>query len=261
MKLKLQRPVVFFDLETTGINILEDRIVELAAVKLMPDGERLSKTIRVNPEMPIPAEASAVHHITDADVADCPPFRRYAKSVAAFMEGCDIAGFNSNRFDVPLLDQEFQRAGVDFSFDGVRFVDVQSIFHKKEPRTLVAAYKYYCGKNLDEAHSAAADTNATVDVLLAQMERYDDLPTDIEALSEFARMGNNVDFVGRLVYDEQGREVVNFGKHKGRLAEDVLRAERSYYDWIMRGDFTKNTKDCFTRVYNRIYPQRTTYRK
>lgn len=253
MRLKLQRPVVFFDLETTGINILEDRIIELAAVKLMPDGERISKTIRVNPGMPIPPEATAVHHISDADVADLPPFRSYAKAVAKFFADCDIAGFNSNRFDVPLLDQELQRAGVDFDFSDVKFIDVQSIFHKKEPRTLVAAYKFYCNKDLNEAHSAAADTNATVDVLLAQMDHYQDLPEDIEALSEFARMGNTVDFVGRLVYDDQKREVINFGKHKGRLAEDVLREEPSYYAWIIRGDFTKNTKDCFTAVYNRIY--------
>lgn len=253
MRLKLKRPVVFFDLETTGINILEDRIVELAAVKLMPDGSRIEKNLRVNPGIPIPAEATAVHHITNEDVAGLPMFKNYAKAIADFFTDCDIAGFNSNRFDIPVLEQEFQRAGVDFDFIGVKLIDVQSIFHKKEPRTLVAAYKFYCHKDLDEAHSASADTNATVDVLLAQMEHYQDLPDDIETLSEFARMGNTVDFVGRLIYDDQKREVINFGKHKGKLAEEVMRVEPGYYGWIMRGDFTKNTKDCFTAIYNRIY--------
>lgn len=251
MKLKLTRPVVFFDLETTGTNILDDRIVELSAVKLMPDGSRDAHTIRVNPQMHIPAEATAVHHITDADVADKPVFAAYARSIAEFFNDCDIAGFNSNRFDVPLLDQEFQRAGIDFDFSTVHFIDVQTIFHKKEPRTLVAAYKFYCGKSLDDAHSAAADTNATVDVLLAQLDYYDDLPDEIEALSQFATNGNHVDFVGRLVYDDDKNEIINFGKYKGRKAEEVLRHDPSYYNWIMKGDFTKNTKDCFARIYKR----------
>jgi len=233
MKLKLERPVVFFDLETTGTNILNDRIVELSAVKLMPDGNRVVKTVRVNPTIPIPEEASAVH-------------------LAQFFSGCDIAGFNSNRFDVPLLDQEFERAGIDFDFEGVRFIDVQTIFHKKEPRTLVAAYKFYCDKDLEEAHSASADTMATVEVLLAQMERYTDLPEDIDALSEFASNNRQVDFCGRLIYDDQNREVINFGKYKGRLAEEVLRQDPGYLAWIMKGDFTKNTKDCFTRIRKRL---------
>ncbi len=252
MKLKLERPVVFFDLETTGTNILNDRIVELSAVKLMPDGNRVVKTVRVNPTIPIPEEASAVHHIYDEDVADKPTFAAYSKSIAQFFSGCDIAGFNSNRFDVPLLDQEFERAGIDFDFEGVRFIDVQTIFHKKEPRTLVAAYKFYCDKDLEEAHSASADTMATVEVLLAQMERYTDLPEDIDALSEFASNNRQVDFCGRLIYDDQNREVINFGKYKGRLAEEVLRQDPGYLAWIMIGDFTKNTNDCFTRIRKRL---------
>lgn len=248
MKLNLRRPLVFFDLETTGVNILKDRIVEISIVKLMPDGSEIVKTRRVNPEMHIPAEATAVHHITDEDVASEPTFRQIAKSLAQLFVGCDIAGFNSNRFDIPLLDQEFQRANVDFDFGKAHFIDVQTIFHKKEPRTLVAAYRFYCGKNLEDAHSAAADTMATCEVLKAQLERYDDLPCDVEALSEFASQNRNVDFVGRLIYDDQKREVINFGKYKGRIAEEVLCTDPGYYNWIMQGDFTKNTKDAFTRI-------------
>lgn len=248
MKLTLRRPIVFFDLETTGTNITTDRIVEISIVKVMPDGTEIVKTRRVNPEMPIPAEATAVHHITDEDVRNEPTFRQIAKSLAQLFVGCDIAGFNSNRFDIPLLDQEFQRADVDFDFSKARFVDVQTIFHKKEPRTLVAAYRFYCGKDLEEAHSASADTMATYEVLKAQLDRYEDLPGDIEALSEFASQNRNVDFVGRLIYDDQKREVINFGKYKGRLAEEVLRQDPGYYNWIMQGDFTKNTKDVFTRI-------------
>lgn len=249
MKLNLKRPIVFFDLETTGTNITNDRIVEISVVKVMPDGSEIVKTRRINPGCPIPAEATAVHHITDEDVKNEPEFRKVARSLADFFAGCDIAGFNSNRFDIPLLDQEFQRAGVDFDFSKARFVDVQTIFHKKEQRTLVAAYKFYCGKDLgDEAHSAAGDTMATYEVLKAQLDCYEDLPNDIEALSEFSSQNRNVDFMGRLIYDEQRREVINFGKYKGRLAEEVLKNDPGYYSWIMQGDFTKNTKDAFTRI-------------
>lgn len=248
MKLSLRRPIVFFDLETTGTNVSHDRIVEISIVKVMPDGTEIVKTRRVNPEMPIPAEATAVHHITDDDVRNEPTFRQIAKSLAQLFIGCDIAGFNSNRFDIPLLDQEFQRADIDFDFSKARFIDVQTIFHKKEPRTLVAAYRFYCGKELEEAHSASADTMATYEVLKAQLDRYDDLPNDVEALSEFASQNRNVDFVGRLIYDDQKREIINFGKYKGRVAEEVLRQDQGYYNWIMQGDFTKNTKDAFTRI-------------
>lgn len=252
MKLKLNRPLIFFDLETTGTNISTDRIVEISVIKLHPDGHVTSKTRRINPEMPIPAEATAVHHITDADVVNEPTFRQVANSLAQFMQGCDIAGFNSNRFDIPLLDEEFVRANVDFDFSRAKFIDVQTIFHKKEPRTLIAAYQYYCGKDLTEAHSALADTQATMEVLLAQLERYDDLPEDVAALSEFASTNHNVDLIGRLIFDDKGREIINFGKYKGRFAEEVLEQDPGYYSWIMNGDFPRNTKNAFTRIRLRM---------
>ncbi len=252
MKLKLTRPLVFFDLETTGTNITHDRIVEISIVKLMPDGTVVERSRRLNPEMPIPAEATAVHHITDDDVAAEPTFRQVAASLSKLLQGCDIAGFNSNRFDIPLLDQEFHRAGVDFDLNGVRFVDVQTIYHKKEPRTLVAAYRYYCGKELEDAHSALADTRATMEVLMAQLDVYDDLPVELDGLSEFANPNRNVDLLGRLIYDDNKREVINFGKYKGRLAEEVLASDPGYYNWIMQGDFTQNTKNAFTRIKMRL---------
>ena len=252
MKLKLTRPLVFFDLETTGTNITHDRIVEISIVKLMPDGTVVERSRRLNPEMPIPAEATAVHHITDDDVAGEPTFRQVAASLSKLLQGCDIAGFNSNRFDIPLLDQEFHRAGVDFDLNGVRFVDVQTIYHKKEPRTLVAAYRYYCGKELEEAHSALADTRATMEVLMAQLDVYDDLPVELDGLSEFANPNRNVDLLGRLIYDDNKREVINFGKYKGRLAEEVLASDPGYYNWIMQGDFAQNRKNAFTRIKMRL---------
>lgn len=248
MKLNLTRPLAFFDLETTGTNVSHDRIVEISVVKLMPDGSVVERTRRINPEMHIPEEATAVHHITDDDVAGEPTFRQIAASLAQLLSGCDIAGFNSNRFDIPLLDQEFARAQVDFDISRARFVDVQTIYHKKEPRTLSAAYRYYCGKNLEDAHSALADTRATMEVLLAQLEKYDDVPTDIEPLSEYASQNRNVDLMGRLIYDDQKRELINFGKYKGRVAEEVLASDPGYYNWIMNGDFAENTKKAFTRI-------------
>lgn len=252
MKLNLKKPIIFFDLETTGLNLTHDRIVELSLIKVMPSGEEIKRTRRFNPEMPIPPESTAVHHITDEDVKNEPTFRQLAKSLAQIFIGSDIAGFNSNRFDIPMLDQEFQRANVDIDLSKARFVDVQTIFHKKEPRNLIAAYKFYCGKDLEGAHSADSDTEATYQVLMAQLDRYEDLPNDIEKLSEFSSQNRNVDYMGRLIYDESKREVVNFGKYKGRLAEEVLRTDPSYYDWIMKGDFTKNTKDAFTKIKLRI---------
>ena len=248
MRLKLTKPIIFFDLETTGINLIEDRVVEISLIKLMPDGSTEERTRRINPGIPIPPQATAVHHITDDDVKNEPTFKQIAKSLAKMFEGCDIAGFNSNRFDIPMLDQEFQRADVDFDFSHARFVDVQTIFHKKEPRNLSAAYRFYCGKDLEHAHSANADTQATYEVLLAQLEKYQDLPDTVDKLSEFASQQRNVDFAGRLIFDEKGREVINFGKYRGKIAEDVLRRDPGYYGWIMNGDFTKNTNDCFTRI-------------
>ena len=252
MKLNNKKPIIFFDLETTGVDITHDRIVEISLIKVMPDGQEIEKTRRINPEMPIPPEATAVHHITDEMVKDEPRFRQVAKSLANEMSGCDFAGFNSNRFDIPMLDQEFQRAGVKFDFSKARFIDVQTIFHKKEQRTLVAAYKFYCGKDLDGAHSANADTRATLEVLKAQLDHYDDLPNDIDALAEFSRQNRNVDFMGRMIYNDDDKEVINFGKYKGKLVEEVLRRDPSYYDWIMRGDFAQNTKDCLTRIKLRL---------
>lgn len=256
MQLNLKRPIIFFDLETTGTNVTHDRIVEISAIKIMPDGSEVVRTRRINPEMPIPAEATAVHHITDEMVASEPTFKQVAKSLAQFFTGCDIAGFNSNRFDLPMLDEEFSRAGVDFDFSRARLIDVQTIFHKKEQRTLVAAYRFYCNRDLTDAHAAEADTRATYEVLKAQLDRYSDLPNDIQQLSDFSSQNNAVDLAGRLVYDEKGREVINFGKYKGRLAEEVLRRDSGYYGWILQGDFPSNTKRAFTRIYTRIARQR-----
>ena len=252
MKLKLTRPLVFFDLETTGTNISSDRIVEISIVKLMPDGNIYEKTRRINPEMHIPEGATAIHHITDEDVANEPTFRQVANSLSQLIAGCDIAGFNSNRFDIPLLDREFERAGIDFDLSKARLIDVQTIYHKKEPRTLVAAYNYYCGKELEGAHGALADTRATTEGLLAQLEKYDDVPCEVSALSEYSSPNRNVDLMGRLIYDDQNREVINFGKYKGRLAEEVLTKDPGYYSWIMQGDFARNTKSAFTRIKLRL---------
>jgi len=250
MELNLTKPIIFFDLETTGVNFQSDRIVEISYIKVWPNGQEESRTIRVNPERPIPPEATAVHHITDADVAGERPFREVARELARTFQGCDIGGFNSNKFDLPLLMEEFLRAGVDdFDPSRCRLVDVQTIFHKMEQRTLTAAYKFYCGKDLEAAHSADADTRATYEVLKAQLDRYPSLQNDISFLSEFSTQKKNVDMAGRIVYDEHGREVFNFGKHKGKFVEQVFREDRGYCDWMNRGDFSADTK----RVVNRLY--------
>ena len=248
MKLNLKNPVVFFDLETTGVNIATDRIVEISYLKVYPNGNETSKTMRINPEMIIPKEASDVHGITNEDVKDCPTFKQVAKEIAADFEGADIAGFNSNRFDVPLLAEEFLRADVDLDMTRRKFIDVQVIFHKMEQRTLVAAMKFYCGKELEGAHSADADTRATYEVLQAQLDRYPELENDIAWLSEFSSHTNNVDFAGRIVYDDKGVEVFNFGKYKGIPVVEVLRRDPGYYSWILQGDFTLNTKQVLTRI-------------
>ena len=248
MELKLTKPVVFFDLETTGTSITNDRIVEICLLKVFPDGREQAKTYRVNPGMPIPPAATAVHHITDDDVRDKPTFAQIAREVESFFEGSDIAGFNSNRFDVPLLAEEFLRAGVDIDFTRPRFIDVQVIFHKMEQRTLSAAYKFYCDKNLDDAHSAAGDTRATYEVLKAQLDCYADLQNDVNWLSEFTSYTRNVDFCGYFIYNDQGEEIVNFGKYKGRNLSEVIKRDPSYYDWIMKSDFPLNTKQVLTKV-------------
>ena len=248
MKLNLKNPVVFFDLETTGVNITSDRIVEISYLKIFPNGNEVSRTMRINPEMHIPEQASEVHGIYDDDVKDCPTFKQVAKDVAKDFEGADIAGFNSNRFDVPLLAEEFLRAGVDLDMTRRKFIDVQVIFHKMEQRTLSAAVKFYCGKELEGAHSADADTRATYEVLQAQLDRYDELQNDIAWLSEFSSHTRNVDFAGRIVYDDKGVEVFNFGKYKGIPVVEVLRRDPGYYSWIMQGDFSLNTKQVLTRI-------------
>ena len=248
MKLNLKNPIVFFDLETTGVNITSDRIVEISYLKVFPNGNEVSRTMRINPEMHIPEQASEVHGIYDDDVKDCPTFKQVAKDVANDFEGADIAGFNSNRFDVPLLAEEFLRAGVDLDMTRRKFIDVQVIFHKMEQRTLSAAVKFYCGKELEGAHSADADTRATYEVLQAQLDRYGELQNDIAWLSEFSSHTNNVDFAGRIVYDDKGVEVFNFGKYKGIPVVEVLRRDPGYYSWIMQGDFSLNTKQVLTRI-------------
>ena len=248
MKLNLVKPIIFFDLETTGTDFSKDRIVEICYIKVYPDGREVEYTKRINPEMHIPEGASAVHGIYDADVKDCPTFREVAREIANEFEGCDVAGFNSNRFDLPMLAEEFLRAQVDIDLSRLRAIDVQVLYHKREPRTLSAAYKFYCGENLEDAHSALADTRATYHVLKAQLDHYDDMPNDIEALSKESSFTNNVDFAGRIVYDENGREVFNFGKYKGMPVDAVLDRDPSYYGWMMNGDFSLNTKQVLTRI-------------
>ncbi|MBR6560925.1 MAG: 3'-5' exonuclease [Alistipes sp.] len=248
MKLNLKRPLVFFDLETTGVDTAKDRIVEISMVKVMPDGEEIVRTRLINPQMHIPEDATAVHGITDEDVKDQPTFAQIAKSLSQFIEGCDFGGFNSNRFDLPMLVEEFLRAGVDVDFKNRKFIDVQNIFHKMEQRTLVAAYKFYCSKDLTDAHSAEADTRATYEVLKAQLDRYSELQNDVAALAEFSSRGETVDYAGRIVYNDKGEEVFNFGKYKGVKVSEVFQREPSYYDWMMNGDFPLYTKKVITEI-------------
>lgn len=250
MKLKLSRPLVFFDLETTGVNIGTDRIVEISYYKVFPNGNAEGKTLRVNPGMPIPAEATAVHGITDEDVRDCPRFEQIAPEIAAVIADSDLAGYNSNYFDVPLLAEELLRAKVNVDLKQKKLVDAFQIFKKNEPRNLTAAYKFYCGKNLEDAHSAQADTMATYEVLLAQLERYEDVPDTVEALDEYTRgQVQYADFAGRIAYDSEGVEIFNFGKHKGLRVRDIFRRDPSYYAWLMNTDFPAYTKQVFTRIY------------
>lgn len=248
MKLNLKNPIVFFDLETTGINVSSDRIVEITYLKVEPNGNKTSKTLRINPQMHIPEQASAVHGIYDQDVADCPAFRQVAASIAKDIEGCDLAGYNSINFDIPLLVEEFLRADVDIDLKRRKFVDVMVIFYKQEPRNLSAAYKFYCGKDLSNAHSSEADTMATLEILEAQLCRYGDLENTIDFLSEYSSHNKNVDYAGRIIYDDKKREVFNFGKYKGMLVVEVFRRDPSYYQWMMNGDFPLYTKKVITRL-------------
>ncbi len=248
MKLKLKNPLVIFDLETTGINIVTDRIVEISYLKVHPNGDMESRTMKINPTIPIPAKATQIHGITDEDVKDAPTFQEVARSIANIFEGCDFAGFNSNKFDIPLLAEEFIRADVDIELKKRKFIDVQVIFHKKEQRTLEAAYKFYCNKILDNAHSAEADTQATFEILEAQLERYEDLPADIDALSKYSSHNRNADFAGRIIYDENGTEVFNFGKYKGQQVEEVLKKDPAYYSWMLNSEFPLYTKKILTSI-------------
>jgi len=253
LELKLKRPIAFFDLETTGINIATDRIVEISVLKINVNGVEEWMSSKVNPEMSIPAQASAIHGIKDEDVALAPKFRELAKKLAAFIEDCDLAGYNAIKFDLPLLAEEFLRANVDFNFRKRKYVDVMVIFHKKEQRTLSAAYMFYCNKELEGAHGSKADTAAAYEVLKAQLDRYEDLENDIDKLSEYSSFNNKVDFAGRIIIDDNGVEIINFGKHKGKAVEKVLAKEPSYYSWMMNGDFPLYTKKMLTEIKLRSF--------
>lgn len=250
MKLSLSRPLAFLDLETTGINISTDRIVEIAIVKINIDGTKQVKRKLINPQMPIPAGATEVHGITDDMVKEAPTFKQVANEIKQFIEGSDLGGYNSNRFDIPMLLEEFLRAGIDFSVEGKKFVDVQKVFHLMEQRTLSAAYKFYCNKSLDGAHSAEVDATATWEVLEAQIERYPQIGDTVESIVKFTGEDDIVDFARRFIKDK-GVEVFNFGKHKGKPVVQVLKEEPQYYDWMMKGDFPMNTKQKLTEILNR----------
>lgn len=251
MPLQLSRPIAFFDLETTGVNLSSDRIVEIAIIKILPDQSRQVKRKLINPGMPIPKQSTDIHGITDEMVKDAPTFKQAANELKMFLESCDIGGYNSNRFDVPILMEEFLRAGIDVDLSTRKMVDVQHIFYSMEPRTLTAAYKFYCAKELVNAHSAEADVDATIEVLLSQIDRYPDLGNTVDTI--LAKIGEEkiVDYARRFSFDDKGVEVFNFGKHKGRAVTDVLKAEPQYYDWMMRGDFPLHTKQKLTEIFNR----------
>ena len=251
MALQLARPIAFFDLETTGVNLATDRIIEVAIIKILPDGSRQVKRKLINPGIPIPAETTAIHGITDEMVKDAPSFKQCGNELKQFIENCDMGGYNSNRFDIPILMEEFLRAGMEVDLSTRKMVDVQHIFYKMEPRTLTAAYKYYCDKELVDAHSAEADVNATIDVFMSQIERYPHLGNSLESILGIIGEDKVVDYARRFIFDEKGVEVFNFGKHKGRPVVDVLKAEPQYYDWMMRGDFPLHTKQKLTEILNR----------
>ena len=249
--LNLTRPVAFIDLETTGVNLSTDRIVEIAIIKVLPDGERQVKSKLINPEMPIPKQTTDIHGITDEMVKDAPTFKQSGNEIKQFLENCDLGGYNSNRFDIPMLMEEFLRAGMEVDLSHRRMIDVQHIFYTMEPRTLTAAYKFYCQKELIDAHSAEADVQATIDVLIAQVDRYKNLGNSIDSILQVIGEEKIVDYARRFSFDEKGREVFNFGKFKGRPVADVLKTEPQYYDWMMKGDFPLHTKKKLTELFNR----------
>ena len=251
MELKLTKPIVFFDLETTGVNIAKDRIVEISILKVYPNGNKESKTWLVNPEMEIPEEVIAIHGITNERVVTEPTFKELAKEISALIEGCDLAGFNSNRFDIPLLAEEFLRADIDFDMKNRVAVDVQVIFHKKEQRTLSAAYQFYCDKSLDNAHSAEADTNATYEILKAQLDKYDDLENNIKFLNEFSLHKKRADFAGFITFDDDDNEIFTFGKYRGKKVIEILEKDKGYYSWIQNADFPLYTKKVLGEIKDR----------
>ncbi|MEE1964441.1 3'-5' exonuclease [Allomuricauda taeanensis] len=248
MQLQLTKPICFFDLETTGTNVAKDRIVEISILKVYPNGNKESRTWLVNPEIPISPESEAIHGISNEKVANEPTFKQLSKEIYKMIRDSDLAGFNSDRFDIPLLVEEMLRADIDFDMKNMVSVDVQTIFHKMEKRTLEAAYKFYCDKNLDDAHSAEADTMATYEVLLAQLERYPELENNVKKLSEFTTRKQSLDFAGFIVLDEEERAIFSFGKHKGKTVEEVLEAEPGYFGWILNADFPLYTKKVLTQI-------------
>ena len=256
MNLNLKKPIVFFDLETTGIQIASDRIVEISILKVFPNGNKESKTWRVNPEMEIPKESSDIHGITNEDVVTEPTFTELASKVSKMIEGCDLAGFNSNRFDIPLLAEEMLRAKVNFDMQDRKAIDVQVIFHKKEQRTLGAGYKFYCDKDLENAHSAEADTMATYEILEAQIEKYDDVDSDVDFLSDYSSHQKRADFAGFILFNDDKKEIFSFGKYKGKTVEEVLRANPGYYSWMQNADFPLYTKKVMTYIKENMNPKK-----
>ncbi|MDD7913270.1 3'-5' exonuclease [Polaribacter ponticola] len=252
MNLNLTKPIVFFDLETTGINIAADRIVELSILKVFPNGNKESKTWLVNPEMEIPKDSSEIHSITNEKVAAEPTFKELASKVSEMIAGCDLAGFNSNRFDIPLLAEELMRAGIDFDMNDRKAIDVQVIFHKKEQRTLSAGYQFYCGKELEGAHGAEADTNATYEILLAQLDKYEDIGNNVDALSEYSTHGKRADFAGFILMNDKDQEIFSFGKYKGRTVEEVFKENPGYNNWIQNADFPLYTKKVLKGIKERM---------
>ncbi|MFA7115917.1 MAG: 3'-5' exonuclease [Bacteroidales bacterium] len=249
MQLNLKKPLLFFDIESTGLNTSKDRIVELSCVKVFPDGHEEVKTRRMNPTIPITPEAQAIHGISNEDVKNEPTFKQIAKSLAIWMKGCDIAGYNSNKFDIPMLAEEFLRADVELDLRKAKFIDVQTIFYKMEPRTLIAAYQFYCQKDLTAAHSAEADTRATYEVLKGQLDKYGDaLKNNVDFLSEYTTRKKNVDYAARMIYNENDEAIFNFGKHRGKKVIDILQKEPSYFDWMLKGDFPLDTKQQLTKI-------------
>ena len=256
MELELKKPIIFFDLETTGINIAKDRIVEISILKVFPNGNKESKTWLVNPEMEIPKESSDIHGITNEKVVTEPTFNELAQQVSEMIAGCDLAGFNSNRFDIPLLAEEMLRAEVNFDMKDRVAIDVQVIFHKKEERTLSAGYKFYCGESLENAHSAEADTLATYEILKAQLDKYDDLENNVKFLNEFSTHNKRADFAGFIMYNDEGDEVFSFGKYKNHKVKDVLKKDKGYFSWIQNADFPLYTKKVLAEIKENLFPRK-----